>query len=145
MPTSLLSNGESVDVEIEIASGSSPISQYAGATKITHSADYSLIGIRDVADFEVVRGRHIRVWPAPGAKEKDIEIFLFGWAWAAMCHQQGLLPLHASAIHCNTGITAFVGHRGAGKSTIAGLLGLFDYPLVADDILAVGFDQDSVD
>jgi hypothetical protein len=144
VPTSLVRNDVSPDVEIEIVPGSSPLPHYVGQIAITHSAEYSLIGIRNIADFEISRGRQIRVWPAPGAKEKDIEIFLFGWAWAALCHQHGLLPLHASAVQDSKGcIAAFAGHCGAGKSTIAGLLALSDYPLVADDILPIGFDQNA--
>ena len=42
------------------------------------------------------------------------------------------------------GITAFAGHSGAGKSTIAALLSSLDYELVADDILPVSFNQNSV-
>jgi hypothetical protein len=73
---------------------------------------------------------------------KDIEIFLFGPAWATLCHQRGTLPLHASAIVTGAGITAFVGHSGAGKSTTGALLTSLGYELIADDILPVSFNQD---
>ena len=49
-----------------------------------------------------------------------------------------LLPLHASAILANGHITAFAGHSGVGKSTIAALLGSFGYELT-DDILPISF------
>jgi hypothetical protein len=97
----------------------------------------------DVADFEIAGGRQILVWPAAGAMQKDIEIFLFGPAWATLCHQRGILPLHASAIVTGKGITAFAGHSGAGKSTTAALLNSFGYELIADDILPVSFNLDS--
>ena len=135
---------ESVDIVIQIASGYSPIRKDGRRLTFEHSLECSLIGIEDVADFEVRRGREINVWPATGAAQKDIEIFLFGPVWAALCHQQGLLPLHASAILANGHITAFAGHSGVGKSTIAALLGSFGYKLVADDILPISFDQNSV-
>src|SRR5262245_41882919 len=35
--------------------------------------------------------------------QKDIEIFLFGPVWATLCHQHGMLPLHASAIVTKAG------------------------------------------
>ena len=76
--------------------------------------------------------------------QKDIEILLFGPVWAALCHQRGLLPLHASAIVTRGGIAAFAGHRGAGKSTTAALLSLLGYELVTDDVLPVSFNQNSV-
>jgi hypothetical protein len=109
-----------------------------------HSAECSFIGIEGVADFEIREGRQIRVWLAAGATQKDIEIFLFGPAWATLCHQRGILPLHASAIVTGKGITAFAGHSGAGKSTTAALLNSLGYELIADDILPVSFNQDSI-
>ena len=104
----------------------------------------SLIRIEDVADFEIRGGRQIRVWPAAGTTQKDIEIFLLGPAWATLCHQRGMLPLHASAIVTGMGITAFAGHSGAGKSTTAALLNSLGYELIADDILPVSFNQNSI-
>lgn len=41
-------------------------------------------------------------------------------------------------------ITAFAGHSGSGKSSLAALMGLLDYKLVADDILPISFNQNSV-
>ena len=140
VPTSTYGD-ESVDIVIQIAPGYSPIRKNGRRLTFEHSRECSLIGIEDVADFEVRRGREINVWPATGAAQKDIEIFLFGPVWATLCHQQGLLPLHASAILANGHITAFAGHSGVGKSTIAALLGSLGYELVADDILPISFDQ----
>ncbi len=108
-----------------------------------HSAECSFIRIEAVADFEIHRGQAIKVWPAIGAMQKEIEIFLFGPVWATLCHQRGLLPLHASAIATEGGIIAFAGPSGAGKSTTAALMGAFDYKLFADDILPVNFGQNS--
>ena len=109
-----------------------------------HSAKHSLIKIEDVADFEIRGGRQIRVWPAAGTTEKDIEIFLFGPAWATLCHQREMLPLHASAIVTKGGIAAFAGNSGAGKSTNAASLNSLGYELLADDILPVSFNQNSI-
>jgi hypothetical protein len=143
VPT-LVHAGESVDVVIQIASGQSPIAKNGGQGVFEHSAECSFIGIQGVADFEVRGGRQIRVWPAAGATQKDIEIILSGPAWATLCHQRGMLPLHASAIVTKRGITAFAGHSGAGKSTTAALLSSLGYDLVADDILPVSFNRKSV-
>src|SRR5262249_55423981 len=125
--------GESVDILINIARGESPLAKNARQVVLEHSIECSLIRIGDVADFEVSGGRQIQVWPAAGTRKKDIEIFLFGPAWATLCHQRGLLPLHASAILTEHGIVAFAGHSGAGKSTTAALLNSMDYKLVTDD------------
>ena len=135
--------GESVDIVIQIAPGDSPIAKNEGRF-IEHSVEYSLIKIENVADFEIRGGRKIRVWPTAGAKQKDIEIFLFGPVWATLCHQRGVLPLHASAIVTKGGITALAGHSGAGKSTAAATLSSLGYELLADDMLPVSFNQNSI-
>jgi hypothetical protein len=135
--------GEDIDIYIQIAPGDSPIAKNQ-ARFIEHSVGSSLIGIENVADFEISGGRLIRIWPTIRAKQKDIEIFLFGMVWATLCHQRGMLPLHASAIVTKGGITAFAGHSGAGKSTTAALLSSFGYEVLADDILPVSFDQNSM-
>jgi hypothetical protein len=54
------------------------------------------------------------------------------------------LPLHASAIVTGKGITAFAGHSGTGKSTTAALFSTLRYELIADDILPVSFNQNSI-
>ena len=134
----------SVDVRIEIVPNPSPIGKSAARGVAKHTAEYSLIRINGVADFEISEGRQIRVWPVTGTPQKDIEIFLFGPVWATLCHQREILPLHASAIVTEGRITAFAGHPGAGKSTTAALLGSFNYELMTDDILPINLDPDSV-
>jgi hypothetical protein len=42
------------------------------------------------------------------------------------------------------GVAAFAGHSGAGKSTTAALLNSLGYELIADDILPVSFNQNSI-
>jgi hypothetical protein len=143
LPTSARGSN-SVDILIKIAPGHSPpVEKKFGRGVLEHSGEGWLIKIQGVADFEVIRGRQIRVWPSAGATQKDIEIFLFGLAWATLCHQRGLLPLHASAIITKGGITAFAGRSGAGKSTTAALMSSLGYELVADDILPISFNREA--
>jgi hypothetical protein len=129
-----------VEILIQVALGRSPIARNADRA-LEHSVECSHIRIENIADFEISGGRLIRVWPAASATEKDIDIFLFGVVWATLCHQRGMLPLHASAIVTGAGIVAFAGHSGAGKSTIAASLCSLDYELVTDDILPVSFNR----
>jgi hypothetical protein len=140
----LVNDAGNIDVVIRIATGHSPISKGKGRFLFKHSTECSLMRIKDVADFEIREGWQICIWPAVGAARKDIEIFLLGPAWATLCHQRGTLPLHASAILTGKGIAAFAGHSGAGKSMTAGLLNSFGYALIADDILPVSFDRNSI-
>jgi hypothetical protein len=139
-----MNDGGKLDVTIEVATNHSPIAKSAGRFVFHHSAERSLIRIKDIADFEIKAGRQICVWPAAETTNKDIEIFLFGPAWATLCHQRGMLPLHASAILTGKGITAIAGHSGSGKSTAAAVLNSLGYELIADDILAVSFNQHSI-
>ncbi len=145
MPT-VVGDGESADVIIQIAPGESPIVRSPDRSdwaRFEHSTERSLIAIAGVADFEVRRGQKILIWPAAGAAQKDIELVLFGPVWAALCHQRGILPLHASAISAQGGIIAFAGRSGVGKSITAALMGSLGYELITDDILPVSFNQDS--
>jgi hypothetical protein len=64
--------------------------------------------------------------------------------WATLCHQRKILPLHASAILTGGNITAFAGHPGVGKSSLAALMSSLDYKLFADDILPISFNQESI-
>ena len=139
-----VANSADVDVLIEIAGGLSPIAKDAGPIVFQHWSERSLIRIPYAADFEITMGRLIRVWPAVGSTQKDIEIYLFGPVWASLCHQRRILPLHASAILTGNGIAAFAGHAGSGKSSIAASMSLLKYALVADDILPIGFNRDEV-
>jgi len=143
LPTSMNSRGN-LDVTIELATGEPPMAKSIGGSVFQHSMECSVIRIEGVADFEIREGRQIRVWPVAGAIQKDIEIFLFGPAWATLCHQRGILPLHASAIVTGMGVTAFAGPSGVGKSTTAALLNSFGYQLVTDDILPVRLNQNSI-
>lgn len=104
---------------------------------LEHTVCRSLINVANVATYEVIRGAKISVWPRRDATPKDVEIFLLGPAWAALCHQRGVLPLHASAVATKDGIIGFAGNSGAGKSTIAAQLSASGYELVSDDILPV--------
>ena len=70
-------DSERADIVVQIAPGESPIAKSTGRF-IEHSVECSLIRIENVADFEIRGGQQIRVWPTAGAKQKDIEIFLFG-------------------------------------------------------------------
>jgi hypothetical protein len=144
LPTSVCGD-KNVDILIQVTPGHAPpVGKNWGRGVLEHAGEGWLIKIQSVADFEVIGGRQIRVWPAAGATQKDIEIFLFGLAWATLCYQRGLLPLHASAITTKRGITAFAGPSGAGKSTTAALMGSFGYELVADDMLPISLNREAV-
>jgi hypothetical protein len=57
-------------------------------------------------------------------------------------HQRGRLVLHASAVALPSGAVAFVGWKGAGKSTMAGSLVARGHSIIADDALPLDPDVD---
>lgn len=96
-----------------------------------------LLRLPGVATYYAHDGVEIVVNPDAGAPELDVRSYLMGNLFAVLCHQRGLLPLHASAISTSQGAVAFLGASGAGKSSIAAFLARHGHPIVADDICLV--------
>ena len=61
------------------------------------------------ARFRIEAGQTITIEPNPGSSERDIRTFVLGSAFGAICHQRGLLPLHASVVEIDGRAVAFVG------------------------------------
>ena len=87
-----------------------------------------------LARFAVTDGDTVVVDIVPGADVADVRGYLTAWVFGALCHQNGMLPLHASAIESKGEVTAFLGDSGAGKSTLAAFLAGRGYRIWADDI-----------
>ncbi len=96
-----------------------------------------LLRLPDIADYYVRDGAEVTIAPVPGAPELDIRSYLIGNVFAVLCHQRGLLPLHASAIATPEGAVAFVGNSGAGKSTLVAFLARRGHRVLADDICLI--------
>jgi hypothetical protein len=90
-----------------------------------------------VGAFLVRNGCEIIIEPTPGVDERVLRIFIVGVALGVLLHQRGLLVLHASAVAINGSAIAFVGEKGAGKSTTAAALHARGHSIVADDIVAL--------
>ena len=54
--------------------------------------------IPNVAQYRVANGNEIVMTPAPGASMRNVRLYLLGSAFGLLCHQRGLMPLHANAI-----------------------------------------------
>jgi hypothetical protein len=72
-----------------------------------------------------------------------LRLFLFGSVMGFICHQRGLLPLHASAVAVGDQAIAFCGPPGMGKSTLAAFCVDAGARLVADDVLVVTVDSEN--
>lgn len=86
-----------------------------------------------VGAFLVRNGRDILVDPLSKVEDHIVRLPLLGTVLSAAIQQRGFLTLHASAVAIDGGAIAFLGHRGAGKSTMAATLYGRGHTLLADD------------
>lgn len=93
-----------------------------------------LFKLDQIASYHVQNGREITIEKAKDASSKDVQLFLMGPVFGALFHQKGILPLHASSVVKNSRATIFCGSSGTGKSTLAAMLTLKGYSILADDI-----------
>lgn len=108
----------------------------AGPEHLISAEEINLV-IPKVASYRVRGGREILFDPREGASDRNIRLFLLGSALGGIIHQRGLLPLHANAIDIDGRAVAFMGHSGAGKSTMAAWFLDRGHRILADDVCVV--------
>lgn len=96
-----------------------------------------LLRLAGIATYYVHDGAEVVVDQEPGAPELDVRSYLMGNLFAVLCHQRGLLPLHASAIATSRGAVAFLAPSGGGKSSIVAFLSRRGHRILADDICLI--------
>src|SRR5262249_28898285 len=112
-----------------------------GMTTFRGDAEAGVLATPGVAFVQVRHGREVIVEAVGDASEDGIRAMLLGPALAGVMRQRGLRDLHASAVAFNGQAVAFMGDAGWGKSTLAAVFQRRGRPLVADDVLAVSFEQ----
>jgi hypothetical protein len=97
------------------------------------------IGIRyaGIVSLLIKDGTTVDVDVQPGIDPRIIRLILLGPVLGLMLHQRSFLVLHASAVEIGSSAVAFIGEKGAGKSTTAAAFNAEGYALLADDIVAV--------
>jgi len=133
----LLPAPESAPADVAIRFG-------AAGDEYSISPDEVNLVVPKVAGYRIQGGREIFVAPREGASERNIRLFLLGSAFGAIIHQRGLLPLHANAIDIGGRAVAFMGHSGAGKSTMAAWFLDRGHRILADDVCVVVPDANGV-
>ena len=99
---------------------------------------YFLLRFEGLSDFFINKsGREIVCIPKLGIPAETIQHLLLDQVIPLVINLRGGEALHASATLTPSGIIAFFGAAGAGKSTIAGSLFKAGYPLISDDCLAL--------
>lgn len=97
--------------------------------------------VDSVARYRIRGGREIAIDPYPNASPRNVRLFLLGSVFGVLCHQRGLLPLHANAIVVNGQAIVFAGQQGIGKSTLTAYYHSRGYRVLCDDVCVISFDE----
>jgi hypothetical protein len=100
-----------------------------------------LLNLGRVGRFQVRDGTEITAQVDAGVSEDTLRIFLLGTGLSILLHQRKLFALHCSGIHTERGAVLFAGNSGAGKSTLVSAFLQRGYKILADDMLALTFDE----
>lgn len=88
---------------------------------------------KGVAGFLVRGGVEIVVSPEPGIEPSLLRMYVEGMMMACLLQQRGYYVLHASVVEIGRHGIAFLGHVGAGKSSLAAALHARGHAVVTDD------------
>ena len=91
-------------------------------------------GMDAVADYLVARGAQITVAPRTALEDPAIRLFLLGSGLGFLCHQRGVLPLHAASAVVDGSAICFAGASGSGKSTLIDAFARRGYAILSDDV-----------
>ena len=92
---------------------------------------------KDIGTALIRNGSEVVISTAPGINDFDMAPFITGAILGNLLDQRGLMVLHGSAIAVEGKAMAFLGEKGAGKSTFALHLQRCGYPLLTDDLVPV--------
>ncbi len=92
---------------------------------------------KGVAGFLIREGNEIVISPEPDVEESLLRMYVEGMMMACLLQQRGFYVLHASVVQIADYAVAFLGHVGAGKSTIAAALHARGHAVVTDDNAAI--------
>jgi hypothetical protein len=140
LPELPLGRAEAGDRTVSICLGEAP-AKLSAPLAVAESYEANdgefLLRLPGVATYYVRDGVEIVIDRTAGAPELDVRSYLMGNLFAVLCHQRGLLPLHASAIATSRGAVAFLGTSGAGKSSMVAFLSKRGHRVLADDVCLV--------
>jgi len=131
----LLDRPSEWDVEIKCSSFERVEGEITANFAVTEAG--AILNVPGSGRFLIVNGDRILVEPDPAGSERNMRLYLLGSAFGAIIHQRELLPLHANSIEINGKAVAFLGHSGAGKSTMAAWFNDRGYNVLADDVCVV--------
>jgi hypothetical protein len=138
LPELVERKGGGADIIIQRGQIERPLPETDQTGSYFHSAgEEAYLFWDEVGAFLVREGKEIVVDALPGVKEQVLRLPLLGTVLSAAIQQRGFLPLHASAVAIDGRAVAFLGPRGAGKSTMAAALYARGHDLISDDSVVV--------
>ena len=93
--------------------------------------------------MQISQGKNIVIDAVPGILPSLLNQAVQSAGLGLIMHQRHMMTLHASAVEVGGGVVAFVGYKGAGKSTTAASLFAQGHPLVTDDLLVMRLDEET--
>ena len=99
---------------------------------------------KDFGKVLVRNGNEVLIDPQAGVEREEFSPFITGAILAILLNQRGILVLHASAVAIHGEAVAFLGDKGAGKSTLAAFLQKRGHDLITDDLVPIIFGDDKV-
>lgn len=104
-----------------------PIVQVDAAKRIRLEID-------GVAVYLVEGGSRVTIAPQVAPGSPDLRLFLLGAAFGQICHQRGVMPIHATAVEVDGRAVLLAGASGAGKSTLAAAFLRRGHRILSDDV-----------
>lgn len=99
--------------------------------------------MENIGGYYLIQNSQILVKLKEGYTYETISAWILGFCLSMALLQKGILTIHCSAIATDSGAVLISGTPGAGKSSLAGKLLEHGYKLMADDVAAVSFTEDT--
>ncbi|RYD67824.1 MAG: hypothetical protein EOP58_02220 [Sphingomonadales bacterium] len=100
--------------------------------------------LKDVATYFIEGGRRITIDAEMPRDAPDIRLFLLGTVYGVLCHQRGLLPVHAAGVELDGRAVLLAGPSGVGKSTLAAAFWRRGFKLLSDDLTPLRLNEGTV-
>jgi hypothetical protein len=110
------------------------------AAFVTRRARAVQLDLPGIARLQIADGREVTVESYAHVELPQLRAILLGSVMGLLCHQRGMMVLHASAVAFNGRAIAFTGEQRAGKSTLTAHCVSAGARLVADDVLVLSLD-----
>jgi hypothetical protein len=144
LPELIPSESETADITIYLGEVDLPIEDVLNeeiSYKVTKNAIYRFWD--EIGKFKITKNSII-IDSVNSLNKIILRTFLLGTVFATLLRMRGLFVLHASSVNINGFAIAFSGFKGYGKSTTAMAFYNEGYPVVADDYIAIEFDNDDI-